>query len=116
MMSVKRFIGNSGERVAILVGSDGIPLTYPNLYTTINFRNRGHSVNTIVAVLEDIKLLYQLLNKLQIDLKKRTQEKAFLELNEIESLVNLASFKRSYLLHQKGLCCTNLASKAYSAI
>lgn len=101
MMSVKRFIGNSGERVAILVGSDGIPLTYPNLYTTINFRNRGHSVNTIVAVLEDIKLLYQLLNKLQIDLKKRTQEKAFLELHEIESLVNLASFKRSYLLHQK---------------
>ena len=101
MVSVKRFIGSRGERFAVLIDSDGIPLTYPNLYTTINFRNRGHSVNTIVAVLEDIELLYYLLSKLQINIEQRIKEKVFLQLYEIESLANLANFKRNYLFNKK---------------
>ena len=104
MVSVKRFIGSSGERFAVLIDSDGIPLTYPNLYKTINFRNRGHSVNTIVAVLEDIELLYYLFNKLQINIEQRIKEKVFLQLYEIEALVNLANFKRNYF--QKPYCKT----------
>ncbi len=78
MLSVKRFVMNSGERFAVLIDSNGLPLTYPNLYTMIYLRNRGHSVNTIVAVLEDIELLYHIFHK--------------------------------------GLCCTNLSVKAFSAI
>lgn len=50
MMSVKRFIGSNGERFSVLLDSNGFPLTYPNLYTTIYFRNRGHSINTIITV------------------------------------------------------------------
>ncbi|EKU50921.1 hypothetical protein ACINWCA92_3621 [Acinetobacter baumannii WC-A-92] len=53
----------SGERFAVLLGSDGVPMTYPNLYTIIHLRNRGQSINTISAILEDIKLLFQLLGK-----------------------------------------------------
>ena len=36
MMSVKRFVMSSGERFAVLLNSDGVPMTYPNLslYTT----------------------------------------------------------------------------------
>lgn len=96
-MSVKRFVMSSGERFAVLLDSDGIPMTYPNLYTIIHLRNRGQSINTISANLEDIKLLFQLLDKLGIDLEQRIKSKDFLELNEIEAISNLASFSRSRL-------------------
>ena len=97
MMSVKRFVMSSGERFAVLLDSDGFPMTYPNLYTIINLRNPGQSINTISAILEDIKLLFQLLDQLEIDLEQRIKSKKFLELNEIEAIANLASFSRSRL-------------------
>lgn len=119
MMSVKRFIGSSGERFAVLLDSNGSPLTYPNLYTTIYFRNRGHSINTIITVLEDIELLYLLLNKLQIDIEKRIKDKDFLNLYEIESLVNFASLKRVFLLNKntdkKILCFPKKRNEAVRA-
>lgn len=97
MMSVKRFVMSSGERFAVLLDSDGFPMTYPNLYTIIHLRNRGQSINTISAILEDIKLLFQLLDQLGIDLEQRIKSKDFLKLNEIEAIANLASFNRSRL-------------------
>ncbi|WP_047430117.1 site-specific integrase [Acinetobacter sp. neg1] len=97
MMSVKRFVMSSGERFAVLLNSDGVPMTYPNLYTIIHLRNRGQSINTISAFLEDIKLLFQLLDKLGIDLEQRIKSKDFLKLNEIEAIVNLTNFSRSRL-------------------
>lgn len=45
MMSVKRFVMSSGERFTVLLNSDGVPMTYPNLYSVIHIRN---SVNTII--------------------------------------------------------------------
>ena len=101
MMSVKRFVISSGERFAVLIDGNNFPMTYPNLYSVIYLRNRGQSINTIVAVLEDIKLLYLLLDKLEIDIEQRVKNQNFLKLNEIESVVNLANFKRHYLLNQK---------------
>ena len=100
-MSVKRFVMSSGERFAVLIDSNNFPMTYPNLYSVIYLRNRGQSINTIVAMLEDIKLLYLLLDKLEIDIEKRVKDQSFLKLHEIESVVNLANFKRYYLLNQK---------------
>lgn len=97
MMSVKRFVMSSGERFAVLLDSKGVPMTYPNLYTIIHLRNRGQSINTISALLEDIKLLFQLLDKLGIDLEQRIKSKDFLKLNEIEAIANLTSFNRSRL-------------------
>jgi len=88
---------SSGERFAVLLDSDGFPMTYPNLYTIINLRNPGQSINTISAILEDIKLLFRLLEQLEIDLEQRIKSKKFLELNEIEAIANLASFSRSRL-------------------
>lgn len=99
--SVKRFIMNSGERYAVIVDSDHLPMTYPNLYSVIHLRNSGQSINTIVAILEDIKLLYLLLNKLEIDIEKRIKERNFLNLNEIELFTNLARYNRNYLFNQK---------------
>ncbi len=96
-MSVKRFVMSSGERFAVLLDSNGVPMTYPNLYTIIHLRNRGQSINTISAFLEDIKLLFQLLDKLGIDLEQRIKSKDFLKLNEIEAIANLTSFNRSRL-------------------
>ena len=88
---------SSGERFAVLLDSDGVPMTYPNLYAIINLRNHGQSINTISAILEDIKLLFQLLDQLEIDLEQRIKSKDFLEINEIEAIANLASFTRSRL-------------------
>ena len=88
---------SSGERFAVLLDSDGFPMTYPNLYTIINLRNSGQSINTISAILEDIKLLFQLLDQLEIDLEQRIKSKDFFELNEIEAIANLTSFSRSRL-------------------
>ena len=109
MMSVKRFVLSSGERFAVLLDSDGFPMTYPNLYTIINLRNPGQSINTISAILEDIKLLFRLLDQLEIDLEQRIKSKKFLELNEIEAIANLASFSRSRLdgiASNKKVLCT----------
>lgn len=101
MKNIKRFINSTGERFAVLLDRNGNPLTYPNLYATINLRNRGFSVNTIVAVLEDIKLLLQLCKELDINIEKRIEMKQFLKVDEIESISNLANFKREYLLNKK---------------
>lgn len=56
-----------GERFAILLDKNGLPMSFPNLYSIIYLRNREQSINIIIAVLEDIELFYQLLNKLVID-------------------------------------------------
>ncbi len=59
---------SNGERFAILLDKNGLPMSFPNLYSIIYLRKREQSINIIVAVLEDIELFYQLLNKLVIDL------------------------------------------------
>lgn len=101
MLSVKRFVMQSGERFAVLTDSVEGPMSYPSLYSVIYLRNRGLSVNTIVAVLGDIKLLYLLSAKLDINLEQRVKNKEFLNLREIESIAHLASFKRAYLFKRK---------------
>lgn len=76
MITVKRFVGHVGERFAILVNSDGFPLTYPNLYSIIHLRNSGQKVNSIASILEDIELLYVLLDMLGIDIEQRIKDKS----------------------------------------
>ncbi|QFS18492.1 site-specific integrase [Acinetobacter indicus] len=101
MATVKRFNMSGRERAAILVDSEGLPLTYPNLYSIIHLRNPGYTINTIIAVLEDIELLYLFLDKLEIDIQERFKNKESLKMNEIEAIVNLANFKRDYFLSEK---------------
>lgn len=101
MATVKRFNMSGRERAAILVDSEGLPLTYPNLYSIIHLRNPGYTINTIVATLEDIELLYIFLDKLEIDIEERFKNKESLKINEIERIYNLANFKRNYILSQK---------------
>lgn len=101
MNTVKRFNMSNEERFAILVDSEGLPLTYPNLYSIIHLRNPGYTINTIVAVLEDIELLYLFLDKFEIDIEERFKNKECLKINEIEGIVNLTNFKRDYFFSQK---------------
>lgn len=101
MNTVKRFNMSNEERFAILVDSEGLPLTYPNLYSIIHLRNPRYTINTIVAVLEDIELLYLFLDKFEIDIEERFKNKEYLKMNEIQGIVDLANFKRDYFLSRK---------------
>ena len=101
MYKVERFKFDNGERFAILLGRDGFPLYYPNLYSIIFLRNTGNTINTIVAVLEDIELLYLLFDKLKINIENRIKNEKLLQVNEIERICSMAYFEREYLLSQK---------------
>jgi integrase len=92
-VKVKKFKMSDGEPYAILQGSDGMPLPYPNLFVTCNHRNTSDSHNTSKAVFERIKFLYEILDFLDIDIEVRCKTGVQLNQRELELLLRYARFK-----------------------
>ncbi|MFW2084079.1 tyrosine-type recombinase/integrase [Acinetobacter baumannii] len=99
-MKVKRFVMEGGERHAVLIGNDSLPMIYPNLYITIHCRNKNLRNNSIIAVLEDIKFLYELLEHLGIRLEERLHKQNFLEINEIEVIASKCCLQKKEFSNQ----------------
>ncbi|WP_183060599.1 tyrosine-type recombinase/integrase [Salmonella enterica] len=88
-IKIDKFRLDSGERYCIVTNKEtGIPLYYPNLYLTIQFRNNGHALATIESKAVNITIFYRFLEKNDIDIEKRILGGIFLSGGEIESMVS----------------------------
>lgn len=96
-MNIKRFQFNSGESYSILLGNDLLPMYYPNLFVTLYHRNRSDTANTCYKEFEHIKLFYEIMNILDINIENRCKRGAFLERNEVERITGLAKYRSTIL-------------------
>lgn len=85
-LSVRRFLGESGERFSILVDDAGMPLYYPTLYVTAELRGASLSINTINNALSALKAMYAWQDYYSIDLESRFKRSELLLAHEIHSL------------------------------
>lgn len=86
IIRMRRVICSDGERLAVLVGEDGVPLFYPTLYVTAELRGNALAVNTNVNALTAIKSLYAWQRYFGIDLETRFKKNHLLEAHEIHAL------------------------------
>ncbi|EEA3737630.1 site-specific integrase [Salmonella enterica] len=93
---IHKFTMISGERRCIIVDNENkIPLYYPNLYLTIQYRNRGWSFSTMESVALSISLLYRFLRENNISIEHNILAGQCLSNSEIESLSIYLMKKRS---------------------
>jgi integrase len=77
----------TGERYCLLVDMDtGMPLYYPNLYVTTQFRNESHSVAAMASALTGIKVLLRFCDERGIDLAERILNREFLQIHELDAI------------------------------
>ncbi|MFK0574007.1 site-specific integrase [Endozoicomonas sp.] len=70
-----------------------MPLPYPNLFLTVEFRNASSSPNNCHNVLERIKYLYEICDFLGIDIERRCLEKEFLTKDELQTIIRWSGRK-----------------------
>ena len=86
---VKTVVSGNGERLPMLIGSDGAPLFEPTLFALCEIRARNRAANTIANSLRGILVFYLFLELNGIDLRRRLTEGRLLAMGEIEDLVRL---------------------------
>jgi len=86
---VKTVVAANGERLPILLGSDGLPLFEPTLFALTEIRAKNRAANTIGNSLRAILVFYLFLDQSHINLKARLAEGRLLSMGEIEELVRL---------------------------
>lgn len=86
---VKTVVSGNGERLPMLIGSDGVPLFEPTLFALTEIRARNRAANTISNSLRGIMVFYLFLDLNGIDLRRRLTEGRVLAMGEIEDLVRL---------------------------
>lgn len=86
---VKTVVAASGERLPILLGSDGLPLFEPTLFALTEIRAKNRAANTIGNSLRGILIFYLFLDLNGIDLRRRLTTGQLLSMGEIEDLVRL---------------------------
>jgi integrase len=86
---VKTVLACTGERLPMLIGSDGLPLFEPTVFSLTEPRARNRAANTIGNCLRALLVLYLFLDLRRIDLRKRMAEGRLLTMGEVEELVRL---------------------------
>nr|MBF4449116.1 site-specific integrase [Vibrio anguillarum] len=92
-MKVKAFQMTSGESYSILLGEDGIPLPYQNIFVTLHYRNQSKASNTCYRVFEHLCLLEEICQFEKIDLIERCKTGDFLTNKEFENIKKHSGFK-----------------------
>ena len=93
-MKYKMFIANSGERLSILIGDDGMPMHYPNLFITSMYRNDDQSSGSCKKALEHILYFYEICIGNNIDIEKRCESNNFLSQQEIDQIAYFAGITK----------------------
>ena len=97
-MKVKSFVGNDGERLSILLGNEGMPVLYPNLFVTSMYRNADQASSSCLKALEHIAFLYSICTGLSIDIEKKIGEGHYLTLEEINRIAYFAGITKDAAL------------------
>lgn len=88
----KHIVSKTGERLKLLVdGSSGIPLFYPNLYSTSHIRGASKSVATIQSYITSMKVLYYWAAEYSVNIEVRWKKAEWLKIWEIDSLRDYCS-------------------------
>lgn len=83
-----------GERWAMLLDGNGMPLFYPTLYNTTKLRNAGKSTSTQELHLTAIKILHEFCYSQDINLTERIRSKNFLTTGELDGLSDACRRKK----------------------
>lgn len=94
IMKTKLFIGNTGERLSILLDDGGMPLVYPNLFVTSMYRNSDQASSSCQKALEHISYLYEICNGLDINIEKQHAQGQSLTLEEIKKIAYFTGITR----------------------
>lgn len=92
-MKIKAFQMKSGESYSILLGEDGMPLPYHNLFVTLHYRNKSRASNTCYSVFEHLCFLDKICKFEKIDLIERCKTGDFLTRKELENIKKYSGFK-----------------------
>lgn len=84
---VKTIVTNSGERLPILLGLNGLPMFEPTVFSLSEVRSRNRASNTIYSYLRSVMVLLLFLDIRKINLDERLKVGQLLSLWEIEELV-----------------------------
>ena len=85
-VALRRFIAEDGERHAILVDEQGMPLFYPTLWVTVVIRGGARALNTIQNALNALKCLYVWEERFGINIEQRFARGLILQGREIHAL------------------------------
>ncbi|HAG1963778.1 TPA: site-specific integrase [Salmonella enterica] len=95
---LKCFTLNSGERYCQVIDkTSGVPLYYPNLYITLECRNKGASISTIELVAGSLLSFERYLFYAKIDIRNRITDFSFLSNAELDALYNYISKRHKRL-------------------
>ena len=89
-MRITRIQMTGGEMYSVLLDESGIPLPYPNLFVTINHRNKSDASNTCYTVFEHLRYFHEICEFLKIDIVQRCITGDFLSKQEMETFVKWA--------------------------
>lgn len=92
-MKVKAFQMSSGESYSILLGEDGMPLPYQNLFVTLHYRNQSKASNTCYRVFEHLCFLEEVCKFEKIDLIERCKTGDFLTNKDFENIKKHSKLK-----------------------
>ncbi len=94
-------IDTHGERWAMLVDGDGMPLFYPTLFNTAKLRGARKSTSTQEQFLTAIKVLHQYCDQHRIDLVSRIKNNEFLTTGEMDGISDACRKKKRGVRHSK---------------
>jgi integrase len=83
---IKTVLLRSGERLPMLLDSNGIPAFAPTVFAVAEIRNRHRASNTMMNALAALSILQSFLDRHGLDLNQRLSQGKLLELGEIEEL------------------------------
>ncbi|HHX8658010.1 TPA: tyrosine-type recombinase/integrase [Vibrio diabolicus] len=92
-MKTKAFQMSSGESYSILLGEDGMPLPYHNLFVTLHYRNQSKASATCYRVFEHLCFLEEICQFEKIDLIERCKTGDFLTKKDFENIKKHSRFK-----------------------
>ncbi|CAK2978021.1 Site-specific integrase [Vibrio crassostreae] len=104
-MKIDEFRMNTGESYSILLGDDGMPQPYQNLFVTLYYRNQSKASNTCYRVFEHLKYLDEICQFEKIDLIERCKVGDFLTKREFENIkkhsgFTVVSFRKMVARHE----------------
>jgi len=86
--SIKTVLMPNGERLPLLIGPSGIPVHEVAIYVMAEIRGSNKAGNTIVQVLQAIRVLYIFLETRGLVMERRLAQGEILTLPEIQALVH----------------------------
>lgn len=94
--SVKTVTTRNGEEMAIMIGPGGIPPYWPNLYSTIEFRNAGKSHNSARNMLLAVAMVRQWAESIGRDFDEDLISGRFFDYSDAEAIAELLDYTAKY--------------------